>query len=62
MDVNVRSIFLTCKHVIAQMLKQEPNDAGDRGWIINMSSIIGLVGGYNLSMCIVLSVWSLLTL
>lgn len=49
-DVNVRSIFLACKYVIAQMVKQEPSDAGDRGWIINMSSIFGLVGGYNNSM------------
>lgn len=28
------------------MLKQEKNEDGDRGWIINISSILGLVGGY----------------
>ncbi|KAG9501637.1 hypothetical protein J7337_007328 [Fusarium musae] len=43
--VNLKSIFLVSKHVIAQMLKQEKSETGDRGWIINMSSIFGLVGG-----------------
>lgn len=47
MDVNARSIFLMCKFVTAQMITQEPNSQGDRGWIINLSSIYGLVGGYN---------------
>ena len=28
------------------MLKQEKNEDGDRGWIINISSILGVVGGY----------------
>lgn len=28
------------------MLKQDPHPSGDRGWIINMSSIYGLTGGY----------------
>jgi NAD(P)-dependent dehydrogenase (short-subunit alcohol dehydrogenase family) len=28
------------------MLKQDKSETGDRGWIINMSSIFGLVGGY----------------
>ncbi|KAH7486875.1 hypothetical protein FOMA001_g4986 [Fusarium oxysporum f. sp. matthiolae] len=44
--VNLKSIFLVCKYVIAQMLKQDKSETGDRGWIINMSSIFGLVGGY----------------
>ncbi|KAF5661766.1 short-chain dehydrogenase reductase [Fusarium heterosporum] len=44
--VNLKSIFLTSKYTIAQMLKQEKSDSGDRGWIINISSIFGLVGGY----------------
>ncbi|KAI7767135.1 hypothetical protein LZL87_009537 [Fusarium oxysporum] len=44
--VNLKSIFLVSKYVIAQMLKQDKSETGDRGWIINMSSIFGLVGGY----------------
>jgi NAD(P)-dependent dehydrogenase (short-subunit alcohol dehydrogenase family) len=43
MRVNVKSVFLGCKYAIAQMLKQEPHPSGDRGWIINMSSIMGIV-------------------
>jgi NAD(P)-dependent dehydrogenase (short-subunit alcohol dehydrogenase family) len=46
MAVNLKSIFLTSKYAIAQMLKQEKNESGDRGWIINISSIFGIVGGY----------------
>ena len=43
MRVNAKSVFLGCKYAIAQMLKQEPHPSGDRGWIINMSSIMGIV-------------------
>lgn len=46
MAVNTTSVFLGCKYATAQMLKQEPHENGDRGWIINLSSIFGLVGGY----------------
>ncbi len=47
--INGRSIFLGCKYAIAQMLKQDPlppNARGDaeRGWIVNMASMLGLVG------------------
>ncbi|KAL2209754.1 NAD(P)-binding protein [Sarocladium strictum] len=45
MAVNVRSVFLTSKHTLRQMLSQEKNESNDRGWIINISSIFGLVGG-----------------
>ncbi|ETS72899.1 hypothetical protein PFICI_15291 [Pestalotiopsis fici W106-1] len=49
MAVNVKSVFHCCKFVIAQMLQQEVVN-GHRGWIINMSSIFGLVGGrFNIS-------------
>ncbi|KAM0234811.1 hypothetical protein ACHAPO_006175 [Fusarium lateritium] len=48
MAVNLKSIFLTSKYAIAQMLKQEMNESGDRGWIINISSIFGVVGGYTI--------------
>ncbi|KAH7050086.1 hypothetical protein B0J12DRAFT_710778 [Macrophomina phaseolina] len=45
MRINARSVFLGCKYAIRQMLKQEPHESGDRGWIINMSSIMGLIAG-----------------
>ena len=44
MRVNAKSVFLGCKYAIAQMLKQEPHSPGDRGWVVNISSIYGLVG------------------
>ncbi|KAK6204105.1 hypothetical protein LQW54_008459 [Pestalotiopsis sp. IQ-011] len=44
MAVNAKSVFYCCKYGIAQMLRQEVRD-GHRGWIVNMSSIFGLVGG-----------------
>lgn len=43
MEVNVRGVWLGLKHATAQMLKQEPHSSGDRGWIINMCSIMGSV-------------------
>ncbi|KAF2434582.1 NAD(P)-binding protein [Tothia fuscella] len=45
MRVNAKSVFLGCKYAIAQMLKQTPHKSGDKGWIINISSIYGTVGG-----------------
>lgn len=51
MAVNTRSVFLGCKYACGQMAKQEANEAGDRGFIINISSIYGLVGGYNNCEC-----------
>ena len=44
MAVNARSVFLCSKYTIRQMLKQEPHSSGDRGWIVNVASIAGLVG------------------
>jgi NAD(P)-dependent dehydrogenase (short-subunit alcohol dehydrogenase family) len=48
MEINVRGVFLGCKHALAQFLNQEPlqpNSRGDRtrGKIINMASIVGLI-------------------
>ncbi|KAI1261845.1 gluconate 5-dehydrogenase [Xylariaceae sp. FL1019] len=43
MRVNARSVFLGSKYAIAQMLQQQPLESGDRGWIVNMSSVFGLV-------------------
>ncbi|KAI1751977.1 hypothetical protein F4782DRAFT_530920 [Xylaria castorea] len=52
MAVNAKSVFLTSKFTIEQMLKQDLYSSGDRGWIINISSIFGLVGGHaNSSYC-----------
>ena len=44
MSINSRSVFLGCKYACAQFMKQEPHPSGHRGWIINTSSIMGLVG------------------
>lgn len=44
MAVNARGTFLASKYAICQMLKQEPHSSGDRGWIINIASVAGLVG------------------
>ncbi|KGO49497.1 Glucose/ribitol dehydrogenase [Penicillium expansum] len=45
MRVNTKSVFLGCKYALTQMLAQEPHSSGDRGWIINISSIMGMIGG-----------------
>ena len=45
MAVNARSVFLASKHVLKFMLAQNKDERGDRGWIINISSIFGLIGG-----------------
>ena len=44
MSINSRSVFLGCKFACAQFMKQEPHSSGHRGWIVNTSSIMGLVG------------------
>lgn len=44
MGINARSVFLGSKYAIGQMLKQQPHPSGDRGWIINVASISGMVG------------------
>ncbi|KAK3714305.1 hypothetical protein LTR37_007891 [Vermiconidia calcicola] len=41
--VNSTGVFLGCKYASKQMLNQEPHSSGDRGWIINTASILGLV-------------------
>ncbi|KAJ5089114.1 Short-chain dehydrogenase [Penicillium argentinense] len=45
LNINARSVFLGCKYAITQMLNQEPHESGDRGWIVNMSSIMALIAG-----------------
>ena len=44
MNVNSRSVFLGCKYACAQFINQEPHPSGHRGWIVNTSSIMGMVG------------------
>lgn len=44
MNTNSRSVFLGCKYACAQFMDQKPHPSGHRGWIINTSSIMGLVG------------------
>ena len=43
--VNAKSVFLGCKYAAAQMLRQSSRSCGERGWIINISSVLGHVGG-----------------
>ena len=38
-DANLTSVFLCCKHAVAAMLE------GDGGAIVNLGSVLGLVGG-----------------
>jgi NAD(P)-dependent dehydrogenase (short-subunit alcohol dehydrogenase family) len=44
MAVNGKGVWLGCKYAAGQMLRQDPHPSGDRGWIINLCSILGLVG------------------
>jgi NAD(P)-dependent dehydrogenase (short-subunit alcohol dehydrogenase family) len=41
-DVNIKSMFLTCKYVLPVMLAQAPNAHGLRGAIVNISSVAGI--------------------
>lgn len=43
-DVNSTGVFLGIKYASKQMLSQDPHPSGDRGWIINAASVLGLVG------------------
>jgi len=45
MAVNAKGVMLGCKYAAIQMMKQDPHPGGDRGWIINLASILGLRGG-----------------
>lgn len=45
MRINTKSVFLGCKYALAQMLAQDPHPSGDRGWIVNISSIMSMIGG-----------------
>ncbi|KAL1305275.1 hypothetical protein AAFC00_002184 [Neodothiora populina] len=45
--VNTRGVFLGCKYASAEMRNQAPHRNGDRGWIINIGSVYGMVGAEN---------------
>ncbi len=45
--VNAKSVFLGSKYALAQMVKQEPKENGERGCIVNISSIMGIIAGVN---------------
>lgn len=47
MAVNATGVFLGCKYASAQMIMQDPLPCGDRGWIINTASVLGLGGSPN---------------
>ena len=44
MQVNIKGVFLGTKYASKQMIAQDAGPSGDKGWIINLSSIFGLVG------------------
>jgi NAD(P)-dependent dehydrogenase (short-subunit alcohol dehydrogenase family) len=44
MRVNSFGVYLGCKHAGIQMMKQDAHRNGDRGWIVNIASVLGLVG------------------
>lgn len=41
-SVNLTGTFVTAKAALAQMRRQDPNDAGERGAIVTLASIAGL--------------------
>ena len=46
-QVNLRSVYLGCKYACAQFLRQDLGSDGQRGWIVNTASILGVVGYHN---------------
>jgi len=44
MLINSKGVFLGCRAAIKQMMKQDLHPSGDRGWIVNTASMLGLVG------------------
>lgn len=44
MAVNAKGVWLGMKFACRQMLAQEPHVSGDRGWIVNIASILSVVG------------------
>ena len=48
MDVNVNGVFYGLRAATAQMIKQDPHSSGDRGWVVNLASVFGLVSFPNI--------------
>ena len=46
MAVSTTGVFYSMRAATAQMIKQEPYPNGDRGWIVNLASVFGLVGNH----------------
>ena len=44
MRVNSTGVYYGCKHAIAQMMRQPLNNTDRRGWVVNVSSMLGYVG------------------
>jgi NAD(P)-dependent dehydrogenase (short-subunit alcohol dehydrogenase family) len=44
LKVNVKGTLIGTKFASRQMIKQEPHKSGQRGWIVNLGSVYGLVG------------------
>jgi NAD(P)-dependent dehydrogenase (short-subunit alcohol dehydrogenase family) len=46
MSINATGVFYGCRAAAKQMISQDPHPypSGDRGWIINLSSVVGQVG------------------
>ncbi|KAK8172844.1 dehydrogenase with different specificitie [Phyllosticta citrichinensis] len=44
MKINANGVVLGTKHAAKQMISQEPSQSGDRGSIVNISSIYGVTG------------------
>lgn len=42
--VNLKGVFLGTKYAAMAMKDQDPHPSGDRGWIINVASVLGLGG------------------
>ncbi len=41
--VNGNGVFYGVRAAAKQMITQEPHPSGDRGWIINLASVLGMV-------------------
>ena len=42
--VSSTGVYLGCKFALGQFMKQDLDPSGRRGWIVNVSSMLGMVG------------------
>ena len=49
MNVNGKGVFNGTRSASRVMINQQPGPSGDRGWIVNLASIYGLVAFPNIS-------------